>query len=40
MANQANLNRVAEAFEHWRQTRINAGTNIPDALRQQAVDLL
>ena len=40
MQNQSALERVAAAFEHWRQTRLNSVEKIPDELRRQAVALL
>ena len=40
MQSQNKLNSAIAAFEHWRKTRINKHVNIPDELRQQAVDLL
>ena len=34
------LDQLAGQFEHWRQTRSHRGERIPQALWDQAVDLL
>lgn len=39
MSNQDTLQLAALAFKQWRKTRTHGATRIPEALRQQAVEL-
>jgi len=40
MTNPATLESTASAFDHWRHTRTSRKMAVPDALREQAIELL